>query len=492
MSSHVSFHFHRGSVTPTALDSSSSIVNRGTVSIHRQGHVDSVIRVSQLFQFLTQFLGCQDVISLCKINRVSRSQNNFRGVSSVVLSVVKRGLITFACFKKLCCFKQHYQPQEDPLLVIRNLQFILEDARGMLRERSDLRELVTLTPNLMCLNLEGDDYYPAYDLSNLSRLTHLRSLTLQSPAALGKIAIPGLQRLTLDFSEINDNELEHLKKLDQLEYLNISMNTQLIGGGLRYLRRLTALKELELSGCRNLTNTGVENLSHLTSLNKLNLRGCTRLSDAGFKNISYLTALENLDLSSCNVTDVGLQYLSTLTVLKKLSLWCCKRITDAGLQSLSGLTDLRKLDLTEFKITVISLKNLSNLSRLQKLTLSDCKFTDIDICLHSLSSFTCLETLRLNSCDQLTDVELSKLRCLTTLKKLNLSCCYNITGVGLQNLSVLNLEYLNLQKCKITDLDLKSLSNLSSLEKLILVDCEKITMIGLRSLNALHRLRYFI
>jgi len=97
-----------------------------------------------------------------------------------------------------------------------------------------------------------------------------------------------------------------------------------------------------------ITDAGLEHLKRLTQLQSLNLTG-TQITDVGLVYLKGLTQLQSLNLKSTQITDAGLVHLKGLTQLSWLDLSETK-ITDAGLVHLKGLTNLCYLYLVATQI----------------------------------------------------------------------------------------------------------------------------------------------
>jgi hypothetical protein len=92
--------------------------------------------------------------------------------------------------------------------------------------------------------------------------------------------------------------------------------------GLAILKRLTQLQSLNLWNNIQITDAGLKHLEGLTSLQSLNLYG-TDMTDAGLEHLEGLIKLQSLILSNPKVTDAGLAHLKRLSQLKN---WFFDRI----------------------------------------------------------------------------------------------------------------------------------------------------------------------
>ncbi|XP_072943138.1 uncharacterized protein [Epargyreus clarus] len=94
-----------------------------------------------------------------------------------------------------------------------------------------------------------------------------------------------------------------------------------------------------------------------------------------------------------------------------------------------------------------------------------------------------LESLRVHSCDQLTNTGLLALTThQTSLRELDIGLCTRVTDQSLVYIckNLVNLEYLNIQRCRaVTDLGIAELKKLTKLKSLNISQCELITKVGL-------------
>jgi Leucine-rich repeat (LRR) protein len=160
--------------------------------------------------------------------------------------------------------------------------------------------------------------------------------------------IPGLE-----LRDATDADLEHLKGLTQLDYLELPW--KVTDAGLEHLQGLSGLQHLDL-GETQVTDAGLEHLKGLTALQELNLGG-TQVTDVGLVYLKGLTELQYLGLGGTKVTDPGLEHLKGLTALQGLGL-SDTQVTDAGLVHLKGLTALQWLDLAFAQVTDAGVEQL--------------------------------------------------------------------------------------------------------------------------------------
>ncbi len=110
----------------------------------------------------------------------------------------------------------------------------------------------------------------------------------------------------VDSVTVTDTDLEYLKELPDLEFLNLS-STDVSDAGLKHLKGLTRLHLLGLFGT-DVSDAGLEHLKGLTSLESLGLGG-TEVSDAGLEHLKGLTNLQYLNLRGTDTTDKGIAKL---------------------------------------------------------------------------------------------------------------------------------------------------------------------------------------
>ncbi|MCE9552953.1 MAG: hypothetical protein K8T91_06195 [Planctomycetes bacterium] len=86
-------------------------------------------------------------------------------------------------------------------------------------------------------------------------------------------------RVNLDGTDVTDADLEHLKCLAEMRWLNL-FNTKITDAGLENLKGLSKLERLELGSAAYVTDAGLEHLKGLTQLRGVYLGG-TQISDQG-------------------------------------------------------------------------------------------------------------------------------------------------------------------------------------------------------------------
>ncbi|XP_058833310.1 F-box/LRR-repeat protein fbxl-1-like [Topomyia yanbarensis] len=228
------------------------------------------------------------------------------------------------------------------------------------------------------------------------------------------------------------------------------------------------IRVLRIEGCRELLMSGrlfesakEQKLTHtLHNVSTMSLAYGRYLSDALFRRIVSLTPnLENLDLSGCSISFHKGLYRKFYPT----------RSDDA---SESVLTfhyisqfieyQAEKLKMLNFSSTLIDGDSLETLAGIDKLH---------------------LDTLDLNSCDQLTNSGIAALaQNQNSLQHLNFSKSVRFTDACLQKICVHlpNLKSIKLRRCRaLTDLGIKELVQLQKLQVLDISECESVTGQGI-------------
>ena len=156
---------------------------------------------------------------------------------------------------------------------------------------------------------------------------------------LGKLR--KLKRLTLTYSSITAEDVQHLKDLP--------------------------LEELEINYCNRLDDAVADSLRTMTGLRILRLDE-TKVADGTAKAVGQLKNLRELHLDSTRVGDAGAAFLGKLPELEILGL-SRTRISDKGLAAIAGLSTLQRLYLLDARISDASVENLARLTNLEFMNL---------------------------------------------------------------------------------------------------------------------------
>ncbi|MFO8012317.1 MAG: hypothetical protein R6X20_03320 [Phycisphaerae bacterium] len=184
-------------------------------------------------------------------------------------------------------------------------------------------------------------------ISDLSRLQHLQSLSLELPENMLR------------------TQAESLGRLNQLKALEVISSR-------RVLRRVGDRERPLYVGGR-ITEGVLSQIARLRGLETLILvaRG-GGITDEHLATLGTLTQLGKLGITSPDLRGHGLLSLQRMNHLKQLSLWD-SGITDAGLADVARLPSLAVLDLGRCDIGAQGLANLKHLKRLYALMLVNCK-----------------------------------------------------------------------------------------------------------------------
>ena len=281
---------------------------------------------------------------------------------------------------------------------------------------TDISDLSKLT-ELQSLTLEDNGISDITPLSSLTKLTYLhlgnnKIIDLQPLSGLNL-----LKTLYLDGNPVEDfSPLYSLSALNSLSIREIKINQE----------QLDTLKE-KLTGCRIYSNDPEDDIEELT------LGGVTFMSDVteldlgnlGITDISVLekcTKLQKLDLRSNSVTD-----LTPLSELEELSWLCIWNNKVSNLMPLSFVKTLTYLDADGNNIT--SITALASLTGLEELWLSHNSIAGFS----TLKGLTALRRLGLKSTG-LTDADLDNIKSLANLKELALDDNDKLTGEAVEKL----------------------------------------------------------
>lgn len=161
----------------------------------------------------------------------------------------------------------------------------------------------------------------AHGLQRMARLATLERLDLGSCAldgeALGCLAgLQRLERLSLqDCKSVRDKHLEHLLFVVTLRRLDLSRNG-LSDEALEVLGRMTWLTDLRVNADKNngwinerITDDGLRALRRMGELQRLELEAGTKITDAGLEHLAGLRSLRQLSLDYTGVTAEGVARL---------------------------------------------------------------------------------------------------------------------------------------------------------------------------------------
>ncbi|XP_034948212.1 dynein regulatory complex subunit 6 [Chelonus insularis] len=232
------------------------------------------------------------------------------------------------------------------------------------------------------------------------------------------------------------------------------------------LKCLKNLRILHINACRECLMSGrllddkkdVDELSqNFQSLIELSLASNRYLSDALFNRfVSICPNLQSLSLTDCQISFHSGVYKRFYRDYKSSD-----QASESLLTFFNVLAYIKKqakrLKHLSFGSTLIDSTALSSLASIEELK---------------------LESLKLKSCDQLTNTGLRSLIYQTNIKVLDISFCTRVTDASIicicKNLH--NIEILNIRRCRaVTDLGIKQIHLLKKLKELDISECDQLT-----------------
>lgn len=341
----------------------------------------------------------------------------------------------------------------------------------------------------------------------------------------------------------NDGFIHLIKVQPNLTHLDLTFSVRITDPSVMQIcETMKSLKVLKLRRCRALTDVSVKMISDLTELKVLDISECDSITSAAIiDGIAskrnevleelYLSALnicdkaittvaENipnlrvLDLSFCinHVDDVCVQMvLKHLTFLRELNLESCERISDGGLTGMSMKEKVKKYEekkdseVDEEKpepvvsgnvqlpeVPVQQNVRISLRTKAEEAIVGDAMrkkammqmAMEINLDEHESSNYSIarlrgLRSLKIASCNKISDVSLIYNFKLPELKEINLSKCQQISIIGIKALveNCPALDTVNLSEChNITDKCIELIATkLPRLTKLDISRCFQLT-----------------
>lgn len=241
-------------------------------------------------------------------------------------------------------------------------------------------------------------------------------------------------------------DLSDLSKFTGLRSLTINNAS---GLDLSILSQLHSLQELDLSGCTISTNAMVA-IGSLPYLERLCLKGCA-LTD--ISNFSQLTKLKELDLSNNSLADVGV-----ISLMPQLETLCLANNPLTSIAAVSACSNLKSLDITSCSVNALG--SLKDKVKLETLLASGNKIKSLE----DLANCRRLSVLEVNS-NLVEDISvLTKLPALTRFEAnhneiksvpdfdeknsklvyfgINYNQVADVSGLaGIQSLNYVNIDY---------------------------------------------------
>lgn len=178
---------------------------------------------------------------------------------------------------------------------------------------------------LQCINLDFTDITDE-GVGHLRGLTQLTKLTFCECLEITKLALGILQQLVnlkhLDLDDCRDIDaggFGELTKLTELRELHVSY-TECSDVDLHHFRGFRRLRFLRLYGCKLPTSASVDSIVHISKLQTLNLGGCEAITAGNFRNLSQMQHLRDLQLSRTSVSKQDLDALAASPSLSSVTL----------------------------------------------------------------------------------------------------------------------------------------------------------------------------
>ena len=160
--------------------------------------------------------------------------------------------------------------------------------------------------------------------------------------------------LNLEKNEISD--LSPLERLNQVEVLSITDNSEIFDPEIQHLNKKERIKNLDLSGTK-IGDWACEYISSMSNLTELSLKNCEQITERGIKHLMELKKLEVLSLSETNITLSDPELVLNFPNLREIYLSGLE-IQDEILEQLIFLPQLKKIDLGNTNLSNDDLKTL--------------------------------------------------------------------------------------------------------------------------------------
>ncbi|ELP83680.1 F-box/leucine rich repeat protein, putative [Entamoeba invadens IP1] len=367
---------------------------------------------------------------------------------------------------------------------------------------------MTTLRNLDCPDVEPPKYSSYYETDSIKKVAKYHHL------------------VSLSLNGVQDRDIDQISKLTNLQKLSI--NSRKFVGKIESLVDVSQLTSLEITGS-SLSHEFFYNLYLFPKLFTLKLNKCilplstvpaqTPLSQLGPKDgFIYLigcNALHILNITSSNVSEYHMEVIGRLRHLRVVSFKGCTLLTDNALLLLRESIvagNILELNLSDTLISHIGLQVVSSLKNLRVLDISNCGAIKV---LSPLDELKNLEILKMKNVEvnkntldgllqnpsqhlkQITvasdsfDDALVSLCCtkIPSLKVLNLEHSH-ITTKGLESLEIIPfIRFIDLSSTEVKDEVFGQLSKALCLESIVMKRCLNITGEGIKQLKTLYGLR---
>jgi len=278
---------------------------------------------------------------------------------------------------------------------------------------------------------------------------------LRKPA--GELTKADLDRVTsLGFREtdVTDQDLKELVKVDQMTSLGLSLCPQVTNEGLKELGKLKKLNSLSLGG-PHITDATLKELANFQQIVRLDLAHCPKVTDKGIKELGRLKNLKFFYLRNSLITKVGKselrQALPGCTVyISKPSY--VRKVEILKPPEKAPLPAEESAEIIETAIGQQLSKPTSELTETDWQKVTELKFTFTKISDASLKEVAKLDQLKMLWLDNslITDEGLKEVAKLEQLTHLGLAGTY-VTDAGIKDLAKLkNLSSIRLGRTNVT------------------------------------------
>ena len=273
----------------------------------------------------------------------------------------------------------------------------------------------------------------------------------------GELTKADLDRVTsLHFYEtdVTDQDLKGLIKVDQMTSLTLRLCPQVTIEGLKELAKLKQLSYLSLGG-PHITDATLKELATLQQITWLDLGDCPKVTDKGLKELGRLKKLKSLYLCNSLVTKAGKFELRQALPRCRLSISkpsYVRKVEILKPPKKAPLTAEETAEIIETAIGQQLSKPTSVLTKTDWQKVTELKFTFTNISDASLKEVAKLDQLKMLWLDNnlITDTGLKEVAKLEQLTHLGLAGTY-VTAKGIEHLSKLkNLSLIRLSRTNVT------------------------------------------
>jgi len=292
-------------------------------------------------------------------------------------------------------------------------------------------------------HMVGDDPYDYESLNSISP-TWQKRLGIECPPTVAEVdlpwtngsdkkIVPHLRQLRdveaiILYGDWGDDEfLKTLSKFPSLNRLSI-MSDQITDAGVLSIAGNKKLESLHIYG-KQLTDCGMAVVAKLPELKNLTWESANTTGE-GLMHLRHHPQLSNLNILGTTASDVGFEHLSTCPNLEELSIDGPNTLTGRGISALARL-NLKYLVFSESPLSKDAIVPLSDLTTLKDVTLTGPLSAED---LAHLSSLVELQYLGLEEC-KLTREGFEKLTPLKQLANLNV----DMTGLADEDMEILTL-----------------------------------------------------